>query len=369
MKNVTDLISDLNTRRMNAQKKYDPKSFVSCWLEDEVLPLTSNVIQSLVIILRTTGCSWARNDFSASKISQVGGCSMCGYLNDCISDSTKIKNDDLIYQFNAAINKFDNKDIKLVKIFTSGSFLDDKEVHNDVQHKILNIVNDHGIKNVIVETRPEFINKSKVEQLLDKFDGQLQLAIGLESCNNKILKHSINKGFTFEDFCKAIDICRDLDISIKTYLLQKPPFLTERDSIIDVLTSIQTLAKDKLTDCISINPVHVQKFTVIEYLYNRNDFRAPWLWSVVEVLNRGYELLKGSEIQLLSHPTAGGTRRGPHNCLICDKTVLDKINKFSKSNDPNIFQNLHCNCLDIWRDVLKLENIAKSNLNIRQTDF
>ena len=155
---------------------------------------------------------------------------------------------------------------------------------------------------------------------------------------------------------------KNIGVSIKTYLLLKPPFLTDRDAITDLLSSISDLREQKLTDCISINPVHIQKFTVVEYLFDRNDYRPPWLWSVVEVLKHGVELLKDTDIRLLSQPTAGGLRRGPHNCGKCDSEVLKAIEKFSLNNNPEEFKDLQCTCQKKWNDILELENIAKSAL-------
>ncbi|MCK5561792.1 MAG: TIGR01210 family radical SAM protein, partial [Thermoplasmata archaeon] len=136
------------------------------------------------------------------------------------------------------------------------------------------------------------------------------------------------------------------------------------DAISDVLNSIAQLSKHGLSDVISINPINIQKFTLVEHLFSRHDYRPPWLWSVVEVLTRGAGLLSDGRIRLLSHPTAGGLRTGAHNCGACDKVVLKAINEFSLTGDVAVFQapELDCDCREKWRDILELENITKSNL-------
>ena len=356
MNSISDLISDLKSRSIKTRPKYNPKQHVSAWLEDDVLGVNEPVVKSLVLILRTHGCSWHRST------AKVGGCTMCGYVNDCLNTETPIKPEDIIYQFQSAVERFTDKPFKLVKIFTSGSFLDDNEVPQNVQRTILKMCNDLDMQSVTFESRPEFVTTEKIEELTAIFPKGLQIAIGLESANSDVLKYSINKGFQFQDYCDAVKIAKEFDISIKTYLLLKPLFLTEREAIEDVLHSIQKLREHDLTNCISINPVNIQKFTIVEYAYRHRDYRPPWLWSVIDVLRRGHAELTGTRIRLLSQPTGGGSLRGPHNCGKCDERVLEAIAEFSLNNNPEIFKNLSCTCQDIWKDILDLEIIAKSTL-------
>ena len=73
--------------------------------------------------------------------------------------------------------------------------------------------------------------------------------------------------FLYYHFQAAAQLVQRSGFSIKTYLLLKPPFLNEHDAIVDVLKSIKVLNQNSLTDCISINPVIIQKFTLVEYLF------------------------------------------------------------------------------------------------------
>jgi len=357
MANILDLLIDLHNRRLRKPPKFNPTKYVAAWLEDDVLTKGGARITALVVILRTPGCSWFRSTTT------VGGCTMCGYINDCLAPETPLTPDDLLEQFRSAVDKYENKQFDLIKIFTSGSFIDDAEVPKAAQMSIMELCQNVGVSRVIFESRPEFVTSQKLQDLSTIYDGELQLAIGLETSNDDIRKFAINKGFKFQDYCNAVKIVRDFGILIKTYLLLKPLFVTEFDGISDVLQSIRAL-HDGLTDCISINPVNIQKNTLVEYLFNRRDYRPPWLWSVVSVLDQGYEILKDTNINLISQPTAGGTRRGAHNCGNCDKSVLEEINKFSISNDPQALRSVTCNCRASWRDTIELENVIKSPLDL-----
>ena len=66
-----------------------------------------------VVIFRTKGCSWY--NFSS--------CSMCGYFNDV---SSKIQDENLYRQVDYAFRSLG--ETRILKVFTSGSFLDPLEV-------------------------------------------------------------------------------------------------------------------------------------------------------------------------------------------------------------------------------------------------
>ncbi len=367
MENISDLIVELNSRRLKFTKKHDPKRYVSAWIEEDLHLNNSDRVNALVVILRTNGCNWSRfaGTDGSTSMAITGGCLMCGYRNDCMPPSQPVSADAIIYQFNSALAKYSDKQFGLVKIFTSGSFLDCDEVPRKAQETILKTLKRLGIDHVIFETRPHFVNADDLDSLSSMFGGQIQIALGLESANDNVRKFAINKGFTFEEYCSAVQIAQELNVMIKTYLLLKPPFMSERDAINDVIQSILKLHTRAQPDCISINPVNVQKFTIVEYLFDRNDYRPPWLWSVVDVLERGHALLAGSgrNIRLLSHPTAGGMRKGAHNCYNCDQQLLEAINKFSLNNDPKFFEHLDCSCRNQWKDILSLEDLNMSTLN------
>ena len=86
----------------------NPRQPVRTWSEKDVLDGTT--VDAYVIILRTRGCSWALSS----------GCTMCGYFND--SMFAFLSEEDLLAQFTVALQSYKNE--KIVKLFTSGSFLD-----------------------------------------------------------------------------------------------------------------------------------------------------------------------------------------------------------------------------------------------------
>lgn len=322
----------------------NPRQPVRCWSEKDILEGT--VVDVYVIILRTRGCAWALSS----------GCTMCGYFNDSILSD--VSEEDLWVQFEVAMQKY--KGEKIVKLFTSGSFLDPSEIPVSVQQKILDSLNNTAEK-ISVESRPEYITEKSIGVIKKNISSkQFEIGLGLETSNDLVREKAINKGFTFKDYKKAATLLKKHHVHVKTYVLLKPPFLTEKESLNDCIKTAKDTAA--YTDLLSINPTNVQHHTVVEYLWKRNQYRPPWLWSIVEFLQQS-ESLTGAFVKC--DVVGGGSNRGPHNCGICDTKVLHAIKEFSLKQNNEVFKDLSCGCQEQWRDQLDLESLSFGSL----TDF
>ena len=313
----------------------DPKKPVNFWSEKEIF--NDRIVNSFVIILRTKGCSW----------SAKSGCSMCGYFNDSYQKDVSSK--DLLIQFEKAMEKYNGEEI--VKIFNSGSFFDDNEIKAKARIKILDKLS-KKTKKISVESRPEYINQLKLNEIgniLDKIE--FEIGIGLETADDYIRKNSINKGFDLIDYQNATAIMKKNGIKTKTYLLLKPPFLTEKEAIDDTIKSIMKI--NKTTDLISINPTNIHKNTYVEYLWKRNLYSPIWLWSIIDVLIKSKKII--GEKRIKSDIVAGGSIRGPHNCGKCDKKIVDNISKFSLNQNIELLKESSCECYDKWLDQIEIE--------------
>jgi hypothetical protein len=305
--------------------------------------------RAISIVLNTVGCSHARGD--------AGGCTMCSYLLDGTERSPTPEQ--LISQFEGAMTKLDGEFAPLsVKIYTSGSFLDPEEVPPDARRHILNkIAEDDRLVQVVLESRPEFVSDeamSEIRSVLGPSD--IEIGIGLESSNDDIRNICVNKDFSLKDFEVAKNIAKSHDIGVRSYVLVKPPFLTERDSIADSIKTIADAIRMGVTT-ISINPVNVQKYTLVEYLWRNREYRPPWLWSVVEILRRARTELQG-KIPIICDPVASGKERGAHNCGKCDAEFTRAIKDFSLHQNTDVFRGLDCDCKKIWEHTLRHEDAA-----------
>jgi radical SAM enzyme (TIGR01210 family) len=278
------------------------------------------------MILRTVGCRWNR-------------CTMCGYAGEGAPASAE----DLIVQFESAMEKC-SPEVTVVKIYTSGSFLDSEEMPAAARIEILRRLENAGIKKLIIETRPEYVTPAGVEECLSHL--QTEFAMGLESANDLKREHLIRKGFLFQDFVLASEMVHGLGGGVKAYLLLKPPFLTEGQALRDAISSARTARP--YADIISLNLCNVQRNTMVERMWERGEYRPPWLWSALEVI-------KNSPGPIICDPVGAGTRRGPHNCGQCDAALAEAIRKHDLTQDTRPFDDLHCQCKEAWQKLMELE--------------
>jgi hypothetical protein len=319
-------------------KIQNPKKPVSFWSEKDVID--GEIVDAFVIIFRTRGCSWALKS----------GCSMCGYFNDSMWQ--KVSDDDLLTQFNIAMDRY--SDEKFVKIFTSGSFLDDKEISPKVRKEILNKLCSKATK-ISVESRPEYVTDkilSDIKKLTDNHN--FEVGIGLETANDSIRNDYLNKGFTFDDYKKAARNLIKYNMNVKTYVLIKPPYLTEKESIDDAINTIDKIKR--ITNIISLNPTNVQRKTFVNYLWQRKKYRPPWLFSVVEILKESKKI--APDVFVKCDIAGGGSNRGAHNCRNCDRKYLKAITEFSLNQNTKVFEGLDCDCKENWLDQLDIEGLS-----------
>jgi hypothetical protein len=310
---------------------------LACWkgsdyYEGEVLP-------SLTIILKTGGCRHNR-------------CRMCSYR---FERYTGCSGDDLARLLNAQLawisTRYDLDEIRMVKIYTSGSFFDPGEVPSGVVDAAARLFRG---KLVVAETRPEFVEAGKVAEFqagidTGEWETPLTVAIGLETTSDFIREKCIDKGFSWQDFLSAVNEARKAGAGVKAYLLHKPLFLTEYEALIDMERSIRTVSG--IADLISMNPCTIQRHTELEYYWKKGAYRPPYLWSVLS-------LLISAPVFVTCDPVGGGRSRGPHNCGTCDHDIVHAIRDFSLSNDRGLLIDVFekgCSCRNEWESLLSGE--------------
>jgi len=155
------------------------------------------------LILSSGKCNW-------------GKCHACGW--------GKLESPVNVPKLKQKVQQIDLKNCDLVKIFVSGSFLDNKQFPKTFRKWLADHLKKNKVKKLIIESRPEFITTKNLKE----FSGiNLTIAIGLESADNKVLK-KYNKGFTYEDYLKAVEILHKNNAKVRTYLMVNIPFGTQK---------------------------------------------------------------------------------------------------------------------------------------------
>lgn len=295
---------------------------------------------TLYIILPTIGCYRYR----------IGkACYMCAYPASAPKQPWEQWR--FVDYVRKALEKVKNKNRVAVKIFTSGSFLDDAEVKPEIRMQIFGLIAPlENIKEVVIESRAELVRPDSVKELSGIVeDKYFEIGIGLETQNDELRDVAINKGNTFEEFIKASETIHKAGAHVKAYLLLKSAFLSEREAIEDAKASIERIIPH--ADSVSLNLTNVQKGTLVERLWERKGYRSPWLWSAVEILK--WAKKKFPEKRILCDPVGAGSQRGPHNCGKCDKRIANAIREFSNTQELKYLESLNHECKREWKHIVE----------------
>lgn len=349
---MKNYLRGLRNKNLKTRKGKNPNLPIAVWMQEDIF-LDKKIGKSLTIILRTVGCRWAYKD---------GGCTMCSYIMD--SFPSNITSENIINQFDYALQKYGSeihsnpKDIS-IKLFTSGSFLDDGEIPGDARKYILKKIKELDIKEVVIESRPEYITENKLEEIINCLGNRInmEIGVGIESFNEEIRNISINKGISTEEIINAINLSKKYSINIKAYLLIKPLFITEGDAVDDAIYSANKcieLGCSRISYC----PATVHKGTLMEVLWKKNQYRPPYLWSILKIL---HNVKTKNPQKIIMCDTSGiPTARGAHNKLDChcNWKIKEAITNFTITQNISYIEevlSMECPCKKQWVEFIKFE--------------
>ena len=310
---------------------------------------------AVTVILRTRGCEWWWKS----------GCTFCGYFNDVRDDVTS---EDLHAQWEEAKRRTnDFEGCKMVKVYTSGTFFEDRENPMDWQETVLRETYERGL-HLVIEAQAHLCKEEKIQWVAEQHPG-CTVAIGLEAYDDSVLRFHCNKGFNTKQWHRAVDNLRKYGLRVKTYLLFKPPFMSEGDAIAQTGKWIRAVAP--LSDEISINPMNIQKKTIVDRIHRARHYRPPWLWSLIQLIEDVHDDVQpvsaekaGTGTRVIIHPTAAGMIRGSHNCGTCDREAAAAIERYSVSADLREFEGIVCECRSHWYTEIKLDQSLPTPMGI-----
>jgi radical SAM enzyme (TIGR01210 family) len=297
------------------------------------------LLSSVTIIIRSGGCSWNR-------------CKMCQYRHERFHDlSVEELTASMLEQLESLEYSIRENNPPLVKLYTSGSFFDDKEVPPPVRDAVASLCRGRMLT---VECRADFVDYDRIASFHarikdDTGSGGLIVAIGLETSSDYIREKCIDKGLTFQQYVSAAETIHRAGAQVKTYLLYKPPYLTEREAYEDMVASVRDIIPH--TDLISMNPCSVQRSTLLDKLWRQGLYRPPYLWSVLKLLSE-------FPVHITCDPLGGGQMRGSHNCGTCDQMILDSIREYNLNGDLELIRSaleMPCGCKKEWEYVMENE--------------
>jgi radical SAM enzyme (TIGR01210 family) len=299
----------------------------------------------LMTVLRTNGCFYDRGK---------KGCTMCNFQSHAINPAVyRLTKDDLLPQLESALLDLLNEKVEQLDLLTLGSFFHDKEVDRMARLKLLKrVAAISHIKKVVVESRAEYITDSQLHEAREALrpDQILELGLGVETSNTPLRNEVLHKALDWEKGVeRVVDCCARTGVGFLAYLLIKPQTLTEREAILDAVSSAQdiaTLARSRGVDFrIAFEPVFITENTPLEKLYKQGEYSLVNLWSVIEVIKRVHGL--GTIFVGMSDENLAAGRV-PHSCSKCNDILLRAIEEFNGTQDAFSLSRLDCECRAAW---------------------
>lgn len=178
--------------------------------------------------------------------------------------------------------------LRQVKLYNSGSFFDRAAIPSSDHPAIAERL--RGFERVIVECHPALVNDAVV-RFRDMLGGaKLEVAMGLETIHPGVLPR-LNKRMTTEQFAAAADFLRRHEIALRAFVLVKPPFLDEAESLLWARRSTE-FAFDCGASVVSLIPVRAGNGALDE-LAAQGHFSPPALTTLERAAEHGVALRRG----------------------------------------------------------------------------
>ncbi|MEZ6062074.1 MAG: radical SAM protein [Planctomycetaceae bacterium] len=174
-----------------------------------------------------------------------------------------------------------------IKLYNSGNFFDAQAIPPQDLATIAELVGTH--ETVIVENHPKLCSERCV-QFRDLCGGQLEIALGLETSHAATLA-TLNKQMTTDDFARACEFLRSHEIRLRTFILLRPPGVSEEQGIAQALESIR-FAFNCGVDCCSVIPTRSGN-GIMDRLQREGRFTPPLLRSLESVLDEAVGWQRG----------------------------------------------------------------------------
>jgi archaeosine synthase len=211
-----------------------------------------NKEKDLFLILNTGKCSW-------------GKCLFCGWGR---LEFPKKSVDELIKEFIEKYEKLEKKEnnIDRIKLYCSGSFLDEEQVPFEFLVELLNYLKDKNVKKLLLETRINDLKEEKLKrlkELAEKANKEIWFGIGLEVADNFLIKALMKDFFDLESFKEKALKAKELGFKLRVYALVNVPY---DKNVVETTKKTFEFAREIADEVVFINA------------YPHKDAPIFWLW-------------------------------------------------------------------------------------------
>jgi radical SAM enzyme (TIGR01210 family) len=174
-----------------------------------------------------------------------------------------------------------------IKLYNSGSFFDRGAIPPEDYPKIAARL--QCFERVIVENHPALLGDDCL-RFRDMVPGQLEVAMGLETVHPEVAPR-LNKGASLEQFSQAAQWLQSNSIDLRVFILVKPPFMDEAESLYWAQRSLD-FAFDCGATLAALIPTRFGN-GALETLAGQGQFSPPKLKTLENAANYGVQSKRG----------------------------------------------------------------------------
>lgn len=291
-------------------------------------------------ILLPGGCYWALQK------SRGGCCAFCEFQGavEAIAGDLPFSHEEFMALFNAGFSTMDWVD--MVNVFTGGSFLNPGEIPMETQAGVAERVAaaPEWLRILRVESRVQYIVEETVKPLIDILapaGKTLDIAIGLETQDDRLRNKVLRKGMGRTGFINAVQTAKRLGARVSTHIMLMPVAMTEGYAIQECVDSIK-FAFETGVDEVLLQSRYSHDPSVV----------CPQLWSLIKVLQETASLgpvMPGRWEDELPPPIVW-----PKNCDTCTPDFMQLLEQWRLSLDPALLDEAalpQCSCRISWEKV------------------
>lgn len=295
------------------------------------------------LTIQPTGCAWA----------QTGGCTMCGEFSGSTLGKT-VATETLLTQLQTGLARHvleTTRPVGWIRVYNEGNFTNPREIDSGGQRQLLRVVGAMpGVRRVTIEAMAKYLGEETVQWIRGAVPPEVELEVGMgfESADDFVREVCINKGETLPQYLKALHSLRLHRVRSLAYVLLKPPFLTEEEGINGCITTVAS-AFSMGFDAVSIEPVSIHAWSLVDLLHFIGAYEVPWLWSLLEVVRHTAHLgevrLGGLEYYPRPGEVAHNRHEGPEGCNL---QIWKSIMRFNETHALSDLHSSKCSCMADW---------------------
>lgn len=295
-------------------------------------------------------------------------CIYCGFLYH--HDPVSPQNAGRVIR--SILDSTDLQDINRLEIYVSGSFFDNDEVAAESRIEILESIQRTRIREILLESRPEFITEENLRSISDIVDARrVTIGIGVETMNDA-LRDALSKNFTTSELVRSMRVIAEAGMSFQAYLLLKPPaVISEQEAVLDLLSSsdsiIELSRRMRIPLILAVQPFFFARNSVVAESASFWDAKPPWLYSVALSLKLltllkaarypDLRIILGNENDNVDPILASSNYRSDGTICSCTENLrrsLVEINTSQSTMNEATGRILdsQCDCKKIWEGLI-----------------